>query len=102
MKSRLNSGFGNGNERSRLWLAALLLFIITLGSTAEAVHNHTSLVAGSGLNFSSTGGSRSSTTKPLSENDCTICQLQRNLGASPCIKFAAEFCKGKQGRFHQR
>jgi hypothetical protein len=82
MKIRLNPGFVKGIEMSRLWLAALLLFVITLGSTAEAIHNHASFVAGSRLNISSTGGSRSSTTKPLSENDCTICQLQRNLGAS--------------------
>ena len=82
MKIRLNSGFVNGSEMRRLLLAALLLFLITLGSTAEAIHNHASFVAGSRLNISSTGGSRSSTTKPLSENDCTICQLQRNLGAS--------------------
>ncbi len=82
MKIRLNSGFVNGSEMRRLLLAALLLFVITLGSTAEAIHSHGSLVTAFGQNISSTGGSRSSTTKPLSENDCTICQLQRNLGAS--------------------
>jgi hypothetical protein len=82
MKIRLNSGFVNGSEKRRPLLAALLLFVITLGSTAEAIHSHGSLITASGLNISSTGGSRSSTTKPLSENDCTICQLQRNLGAS--------------------
>jgi hypothetical protein len=69
----------------RHWLGFCLLLLIAYGSTADAIHHHGNVVPGASVKAELSLGSSdsdSTTNRSLKENDCTICQLQRNLHAS--------------------
>jgi len=69
----------------RRWLGFCLLMLIAYGSTADAIHHHGNVVPRASVKAElSLGSSDSDSTanRSLAENDCTICQLQRNLHVS--------------------
>ena len=67
------------------WLGFCLLLLIAYGSTSDAIHHHGNVGPRASVKAElSLGSSDSDSTanRSLTENDCTICQLQRNLHAS--------------------
>jgi hypothetical protein len=78
-----NKVFGQGTPLGRL-LSVVLLCLLGYGATAEAVHKHGGIAparaAESSVRFESQGADSDAKTF-VNENDCTLCQLQRNLFA---------------------
>ncbi len=93
--NRLNFSFLKKivDARRRHWLAGLLIFGITLGSTVEAIHNHRGPKSNSELHSCVTEDSNSWTSSALNENDCAICHLQRNLSSSIVLGSVRIFLK---------
>lgn len=63
-------------------LSIALLCLIGYGSAAETIHRHGTIATKAELTTASSvnsEGSHSTSKTPFSENDCSICQLQRNL-----------------------
>jgi hypothetical protein len=80
----LNVSWVGGGFRRRRWLTFCLLFLVAYGSTADAIHHHGNLIAGTSVKAESSirnADSDLTSNKILTENDCTICQLQRNIQA---------------------
>src|SRR6266496_4159103 len=69
----------------RRHLSFWLLLLILFGATANADHHHGDVAPSESSQIESTISDRNSdstTHRPINENDCTICQLQRNLHVS--------------------
>src|SRR3954447_6418993 len=81
--SRGTKGFGQATPLGRL-LSVVLLCLLGYGATAEAIHKHGGIapvqVADSSVRFDKQGADSNARTL-VNENDCTLCQLQRNLFA---------------------
>jgi hypothetical protein len=76
-------GFGHGTPLGRL-LSVVLLCLLGYGATAEAIHRHGRIApiqaADSSVRLDRQGADSNAQTL-VNENDCTLCQLQRNLFA---------------------
>jgi hypothetical protein len=76
-------GFGQGTPLGRL-LSVALLCLLGYGATAEAIHRHGGIApvqaADSSVRFDRQSTDSNARTL-VNENDCTLCQLQRNLFA---------------------